>query len=73
LRARIDLRDFVKENRATVGLLEPADAPFVRTGKCTFLVPEQFALKKLRGESSAMHGNKFRFVTPAQIMNGMSS
>jgi len=40
LRARIDLSDFVEENRAAVRLLEPTDAPFVRTCKRAFLVTE---------------------------------
>jgi FixJ family two-component response regulator len=40
LSARVDLSHFVEENRAPVGLLEPADAPFVCAGERAFLVTE---------------------------------
>ena len=40
LRARIDLRNFIQENRAAVGLLEPADAPFVCACERPFFVTE---------------------------------
>jgi hypothetical protein len=40
LSARIDLSDFVEENRAAVRLLEPTDAPFVRACERTFLMTE---------------------------------
>src|SRR5207248_6818651 len=73
LRARIDLSDFVEENRAAVGLLEPADAPFVRASERAFLVTEQLALQKLWRQRRAMHRHKFRFVAPAQVANGMRS
>ena len=67
----IDLRDFIEEKCAAIGLLKPADAPFVGTGECAFLVPEQFALEKLRRKRGAMYNHKFRFVPPAQIVNRM--
>ena len=73
LRARIDLGDFVEENRAAVGLLEPANAPFVCAGERAFLVTKQLALQKLRRKRRAMHRHKFRFVAAAQIMNGVCS
>ena len=71
LRARVDLATSSRKMRAAIGLLEPADAPFVRAGERAFLVPEQFALEKLRRKRRAMHRHKFRFVPPAQIMNGV--
>ena len=40
LGARVDLGHFVEENRATVGLLEPADSPFVCACERAFLVTE---------------------------------
>ena len=73
LRARIDLSDFVEENRAAVGLLEPADAPFVCACERAFLMTEQLALEKLWRKRCAMHRHKFRFVAAAQIMNGVRS
>src|SRR5437764_4027089 len=38
--ARIDLCDLIEKQGAAISLLEAADAPFVRTGKRAFLVPE---------------------------------
>ena len=67
----IDLRHFIEEKCAAIGLLEPADAPFVGACECAFLVPEQFALEKLRRKRGAMYNHKFRFVTPAEIVNGV--
>jgi len=73
LRARIDLSDFVEENRAAVGLLEPTDAPFIRACERAFLMAEQLAFEKLGRKRRAMHRHKFRFVAAAQIMNGVCS
>ena len=67
----VDLRHFIEEKCAAIGLLESADAPFVGTGERAFLVPEQFALEKLRRKRGAMYNHKFRFVPPAEIVNGM--
>ena len=67
----VDLRHFIEEKCAAIGLLKPADAPFVGAGECALLVPEQFALEKLRRKRGAMYNHEFRFVTPAQIVNGM--
>ena len=44
--------DFIEENRAAIGLLEPADAAFVRAGERALLVSEQFAFESF-GESAA--------------------
>src|SRR5437899_11872008 len=40
LRARIDLRDFVEENRAPTCLLEPANSPFLRASERYFLAAD---------------------------------
>ena len=71
LRARIDLADFVEKNRAAIRLLEAPDAPFVRAGERAAFVAEQFAFEQGRRKRRAMHGDKFRLVPPAQIMNGV--
>src|SRR4030095_16358373 len=65
LRARIDLPDFIEEKCTATGLLKPANAPFVGACECAFLVPEQFALEKLRRKRRAMYNHKFRLVTTA--------
>src|SRR5207244_1903876 len=62
LSARIDFRYFIEKKRAAVGLLEPADAPFMGAGERAFLVPEQLALEKLWRERGAMHRYEFRLV-----------
>src|SRR4051794_38832242 len=69
LRARIDLADFIEENRAAIRLFEAPDPPFVRTGKRAALVPEQLALQQLGRERRAMHRYKFALAPPAQIMD----
>jgi hypothetical protein len=71
LRARIDLPDFIEEKCTAIGLLKPANAPFVGAGKRASLVPEQLALEKLRRKRSTVYNHKFRFVTPAEIVNGV--
>ena len=68
----IDLADFVQENGAAVGLLEPSDPAFVRAGERAAFVAEQFALEQLRRERRAMHRDEFGFVPAAQIVNRVS-
>src|SRR6266516_5247830 len=69
LRARVNLAHFVEKNRAAVGLLEPADAAFMRPGECALLMSEQFALEQLRCERGTMHRHTFRLVAAAQMMD----
>ena len=45
LGCRVDLADFIEEKGATRSLFEASDASFARSGKCAFLVPEEFAFE----------------------------
>ena len=65
LRVRIDLADFIEENRAAGGLLESSNPTLTRSGKRSSLVPKQFTLEQLRRERRAMHDNKSRLVPTA--------
>ncbi len=46
--------DFVEEQRAAVGLLEPADVAALRTGERTGLVAEQFAFQQFGGDGGGI-------------------
>jgi len=54
LQGRLQLRDFVQEDRAAVGLFELADPRGRRAGERTLLVAEQLALQQLGGQRGAV-------------------
>ena len=55
LRARAHVADLVEEQRAAVGLLEPADALLVGAGERALLVAEQLGLEQVLLERRAVH------------------
>ena len=55
LRVRAHVADFVEEQRAAVGLLEPADALLVGAGEGALLVAEQLRLEQVLLQRGAVH------------------
>ena len=55
LRGERQLADFVEEQRATVGLLEPALPPRLRAGEGAGLVPEELRVDQLGSNRAAVH------------------
>jgi hypothetical protein len=67
----VNPNNIVEKYGAAIGLFEPSDSPFVRTGEGSPLVAEQLAFEQLRGEGGAMHGHELRLVSPAQVVDGL--
>ena len=55
LRGEGELADLVEEERAAVGLLEPALAPRERAGERALLVAEELRVDQLGGNRAAVH------------------
>ena len=51
--------DFVEKKRATVGSLELASSSSHSAGKCSFPVAEELTLHQFRGNSAAVHRDKW--------------
>ena len=60
LRAGRHVADFIQENRAVIGLLEPADAPQFGAGERAAFVAEQFAFQQRFGNGGAIDGDERR-------------
>ena len=52
---QVDIADFVEKERAAVGLLQPADAIAIRTGKGSFDVTEKFAFQQVLRQGRAVN------------------
>src|SRR4051812_27385932 len=54
LKPEVHITDFVEKNRSFLGHLEFARRCFIRSGKSTFLVPEQLAFDELGRKGSTV-------------------
>jgi hypothetical protein len=61
--------DFVEEERAAVGRLEPARLGRERAGERAFLVAEEFALDQAFGEGAAVHRHEGLAAAAAQVVH----
>jgi hypothetical protein len=61
LQPHIHFRDFIKQQRAAVGLLELADAPGKCAGEGAFLVAEQFGFEQVLRDGRAVDGDERLF------------
>ena len=57
LRLKRHFPDFVEEQRAAVGFLEPPDLPFERAGERPLFVPEQLRFDQIGGDRAAIDGD----------------
>ena len=69
LRVERQLTDFVEEDRAAVGDLEPADALLDRTGERALDVPEQLALDQSRCDRAAVDLDQRPIASPAAAVH----
>ena len=67
LGVRVQVADFIQEERAAVGLLETADAPGLRAGERAAFVPEEFALQQRVRDGRAIDGDE-RLVRPVAVL-----
>ncbi len=65
LHRQAHVADFIEEQRAAFGQLEPALARGHRTGERALLVTEQFALEQISGNGAAVHGDEGTVATRA--------
>ena len=70
LRAKSHVADFIQEDGAAVGLLEPADAPRLRAGEGAAFVAEQFALQQRFGNGGAVDRDERRVGPIAVLVKG---
>ena len=64
------IADFVKEERALVGLLEAADAPLVRAGERAAFMAEEFAFEQVLGDGGAIDRDERGFGARAVLIDG---
>src|SRR5262245_49391884 len=70
LQVERQIADFVKEDCAAVGQLEPSSAPPDRVGECSLLVTEEFALDQSRRDRAAIDLDERAVLAHAQVVNG---
>ncbi|MNO92436.1 hypothetical protein D3C76_840110 [compost metagenome] len=61
--------DFIEEQRAPVGFLEPAGLGAQGTGKCTFFMTEQFGFDQGFRERTAVHRYEWPVTPGAEIVD----
>src|SRR3954471_11344785 len=72
LRIERQFADFIQEQRAHIGPLEPTLASFRCTGKTAFFMAEKLRIDELARNRTAIHAHKRPRVTFAAIVNGSS-
>ena len=67
----VDLPQFIKEERASVGLFKAADAAFHGTREGAFFVAKQFAFQQLGTERGTVNDDELRLGAAAEIVDRM--
>ena len=73
LRRRRQAGEFVEEQGAAIGLLEPPVARLDRTGKAARFMPEQFGLDQIFGQRRAIHRHQWTSPAARQMVEALGN